>query len=193
MRSTPAIVPPTSVVTVAGTGGGSRIGSWPSVARAPEVAELSRISVFGSGGGAGGICKSSGSTAFESTAFESTAFGWTSCGSASCVSDFCWPAGEGCADGWAVFEGTVPTGAVAGVAGFVGTGLEPWTGVCGTPEPGFGVEGLFCVQLRAAQRSNNAITEIGERCIEFQELPIQTAIVQTPVWMQTAATQMADL
>jgi hypothetical protein len=37
-----------------GKGGGSRIGSCPFVASPPDVAELSRISVLGWGGGFGG-------------------------------------------------------------------------------------------------------------------------------------------
>jgi len=45
------------------------------------------------------------------------------------------------------------------------------TGVCGTPEPGFGVAGLFCAQ----QQRPNIITRkksdaLGERYIEFKGL-----------------------
>jgi hypothetical protein len=138
------------------------------------VAELSRISVFGSGGGAGGIC--------------------TSWGSDSWVPDFCvsgWPAGEGCAPAaGCVVDGTVPVGAVVGVDGLPGGGLVVGSGVCGCPEPGLGVAGLFCAHPGAAQRSNKAIRAVGERCIEFQKLPIQTAKL-APSWMQRAATQMA--
>lgn len=70
---------------------------------------------------------------------------------------------------------------MAGCAGAV-VGTE----VCGTPEPGFGVAGLFCAQ---AQRPNIKTREkksdaLGERCIVFRELP-------TIGWMQRAATQMA--
>ena len=76
-------------------------------------------------------------------------------------------------------DGTVPTGPDAGVDGFVGAGLALGAGVCGTPEPGLGVAGLvaglFCAQPRAAQSRNEAILRIGERCIEFQGLPLETA------------------
>src|SRR5690242_2516515 len=47
IRSTLVMVPPTRVVVVRGIGAASRIGSWPSVTSAPEVAELSRMSVLG--------------------------------------------------------------------------------------------------------------------------------------------------
>jgi len=61
------------------------------------------------------------------------------------------------------------------------------TGVCGTPEPGFGVAGLFCAQpqrpnIKTMEKKSDAL---GERCIVFRELP-------TLRWMQRAATQMAD-
>src|SRR5262245_25693891 len=137
------IVPPTSVVTLAGTGRGSRIGSWPSVSSAPEVAELSRISVFGSGGGAGGICTISGTTIW---------------GSAARVPDFFSSVGDGCA----VVDGTAPTGAVAGVDGFVGAGLALGAGICGNSEPDFGEAGLFCAQPRAVERNKEASIKIGE-------------------------------
>ena len=60
-------------------------------------------------------------------------------------------------------------------------------GVCGTPEPGFGVAGLFCAQpqrphIKTMEKKSDAL---GERCIVFRELP-------TLRWMQRAATQMAD-
>src|SRR5215472_1893880 len=54
-----------------GNGGGSRIGSWPSVASAPAVAELSRISVFGCFGPEG-ACSSLGATAGEAAGFTAT-------------------------------------------------------------------------------------------------------------------------
>src|SRR5215472_9356455 len=54
-----------------GNGGGSRIGSWPSVARAPAVAELSRISVFGCFR-AEGACSSLGAAADEAAGLTAT-------------------------------------------------------------------------------------------------------------------------
>src|SRR5215472_10126222 len=71
MRSTLVIIPPTSVVMPVGNGGGSRIGSWPSVASAPAVAELSRISVFG-GFGAEGASSSLGAAADDAAGFTAT-------------------------------------------------------------------------------------------------------------------------
>src|SRR5215469_12997388 len=65
------MIPPTSVVMPVGNGGGSRIGSWPSVARAPAVAELSRISVFGCFGPEA-ACSSLGAAADEAAGFTAT-------------------------------------------------------------------------------------------------------------------------
>src|SRR5215472_1216357 len=53
MWSTPVTMPPISVVLPPGSGGGSRMGSWPSVVSPEEVAELSNISVLGCCGSLG--------------------------------------------------------------------------------------------------------------------------------------------
>jgi hypothetical protein len=60
----------------------------------------------------------------------------------------------------------------------------PGTGVCGTPEPGLGVAGLFCAQASEAH-STRAEKRIGERCI------VTKTPVSTQLWMQRAAAQMA--
>src|SRR6476469_6520170 len=80
MRSTPLMVPPTMVVVVRGTGAGSRMGSCPSVASAPDVAELSRMSVLGCAWGIGvGVAAGAGVPVLvldflSSAAFWSAAF-----------------------------------------------------------------------------------------------------------------------
>src|ERR1700739_3373280 len=61
------------------------------------------------------------------------------------------------------------------------------TSVCGTPEPGFGVAGLFCAQPQRPninKKREKKSDALGERCIVFRELP-------TTRGMQRAATQMA--
>ena len=75
------------------------------------------------------------------------------------------------------------------------------TGVCGTPEPGFGVAGLFCAQPQRpieSKRKRNASDALGERCIVFKGLrtPVsKTKALKTKLWtlpwMQRAAAQMA--
>ena len=47
------------------------------------------------------------------------------------------------------------------------------TGVCGTPEPGFGVAGLFCARPAmptVITIKKNASDALGKRCIEFKGL-----------------------
>src|SRR6476660_3048057 len=191
MRSMPLMVPPTSVVVVRGTGAGSRMGSCPSVVSAPEVAELSRISVFGLAGG--GVA---------ATAGVAVPF---------CRVDFCWP--DGCPGSSACcvpdFDGSEPgaccislclesSWAGAGVAVCCG-GNPCWElggaglAVCcgGKPCWGLGGAGLAWANTDAAEiaTNRNANVGIGERCIEFQKRPVYPD--RTPGWMQVAGTQMA--
>ena len=185
-------------------GAGSRIGSCPSVASAPDVAELSRMSVLGCAWGTGvGVAADAGAFAPVSDFFWSAAF-WSAafCSAVLWTAEFVsvlvlfWSVAAGCDGlGWLAGDGVgwsaglgcsakggcPAAGVVAGCAGAV-----VGTGDCGTPEPALGVAGLFCAQ---PQRPNINIREkksdaLGERCIVFRELP-------TIRWMQRAATQMA--
>jgi hypothetical protein len=81
----------------------------------------------------------------------------------------------------------VAAGGGAGVGGGAGFGVV--IGVCGTPEPGFGVAGFDCDHPLTADTSRKitASKTLGERCIEFRKL----LRFRTFTWMQTAATQMA--
>src|SRR5262249_29248945 len=85
----PLITPPTNVVVPEGSGGGSRMGSWPSPAMPLEGEELSRISVLGSCASLGADCASAGGA-------SGLAAG--GCGvrtEGGCVTGICWPlAGE---------------------------------------------------------------------------------------------------
>src|SRR5579864_4679974 len=142
-RSTLLMVPPTMVVVVRGTGGASSIGSWPSVTSAPEVAELSSMSVLGLACGIGVGVSAGCAEPFLSVAvlsvpvFSAEALSWS-------AALFCslWFPGcaliEGVAVGCAgVVSGTVAEAGGAGVCG--GAVFGAVIGVCGTPEPGFGV------------------------------------------------------
>jgi hypothetical protein len=71
------------------------MGSWPSVGRAPEVAELSSISVLGSACGAGGITV-------------------PCAGKPGCAPEFFWPALAGCWPDGCVPAGVPDVGAVEG-------------------------------------------------------------------------------
>src|SRR5437763_1709660 len=66
-------------------------------------------------------------------------------------------------------------GAVSGVVAGGCAGAVFGTGVCGTPEPGLGVAGLFCAQLQRpnimARKKSGAL---GERCIKLRGLQGQT-------------------
>jgi hypothetical protein len=174
MRSMPLMVPPTSVVVVRGTGAGSRMGSCPSVVNAPEVAELSRISVFGSAGG-GGVA---------ATAGVAVPF---------CRVDFCWPDGcprSGCCA--PDFDGSEPGACCISLClglSWAGAGVAVCCG--GNPCWGLGGAGLAWAKTDAAEiaTNRNANVGIGERCIEFQKRPVYPG--RTPDWMQVAGTQMA--
>jgi len=184
-------------------GAGSRIGSCPSVASAPDVAELSRMSVLGCAWGIGvGVAAGAPvpvSDFFSSAAFWSAAFCSAVLWTAEFVSAlvFFWSVAAGC-DGlvcplagvvvWSAGFGCSGKGGCPGAGVVTGcAGAVFGTGVCGTPEPGFGVAGLFCAQpqrpnIKTMEKKSDAL---GERCIVFRELP-------TIRWMQRAATQMAD-
>ena len=194
------MVPPTMVVVVRGMGAGSRMGSCPSVTSAPEVAELSRMSVLGCAWGIGvGVAVGSGVPVlsmpllFSSADFCSAAL-WSA---AFCSADF-WTVefvsalvffwlgrrrlGWACLAGrrglvcrfclvrrlWLFGQRRLPRSR-SGNGGCDGAVFG--TGDCGTPEPGFGVAGLSCVQ---PQRPNIITRKksdaLGERYIEFKGL-----------------------
>src|SRR5689334_22648233 len=172
------IVPPTRVVVPAGTGGGSRIGSWPSVDRPPEVAELSRISVLGCCGAAGWAWLAVSALSldfFASDFFESCAglcpfslFAGEGEGCTAAAGD-CWGFAAG---GWAV-------------AGFE-AGAGAWgvaSGVCGNPDPDFGSEEVGdCWALApAVTRKKMAASKNGQRCICLWKHRFQSS------WMQIEA------
>src|SRR5215831_18950113 len=117
MWSTPLTIPPTSVALPSGSGGGSRIGSCPSVTRPEEVAELSKISVFGRSGSGSTVGSTRGSIAGSDNA-----------GSGATAAGGCEEVGTG-----AVTEGI---GATA--AGFDAGPEMPPMGVLGAPDAGCG-------------------------------------------------------
>ena len=66
------------------------------------------------------------------------------------------------AAGWVAGAVSVADGCAGAVFG---------TGVCGTPEPGFGVAGLFCAQpQRPNVKTRKKSDALGERCIVFKGL-----------------------
>src|SRR5215470_17904977 len=133
MWSTLRTIPPTRLVFPSGMGGGSRMGSWPSVVNPEDVAELSRISVLGCGGPA----------RFSSAlvdGFTGIAGSWV--GPGCCAPDGC---GLGCC--------TPPGCAVAPGCGVVAEGAlacVPESGVLGAPEAGCGSGELVCGHTIAA-------------------------------------------
>src|SRR4029077_20280208 len=151
MRSTPVMVPPTSVVVVWGTGAGSRIGSWPSVVSAPEVAELSSISGLGCAGGGGGAMAGADCWAFDFCWSVAVGTAVPAPGFAGAL-DGCWFPVEGKVEGDAEGAVTVAPDLVSvGVGAALGVAGVPEFGVCGSPEPCFGSagDGLAWAQLSA--------------------------------------------
>ncbi len=138
------------------------MGSWPSVARPPEVAELSRISVFGCGGGATGW--SLFGTAFFAF-FDFAVSGWPlpCCRIAGSVGLLgtvpAAPLGDG------AVEGVCAGGFVDGELGGCGFAKD----VCGVPEASFGSDdpGCCCAHRQTVSNHNAATSRNGERYIGF--------------------------
>src|SRR5947207_15826229 len=173
--TTLATIPPTMVVLPPGSGAGSRTGSWPSVARAPEeVAELSSISVLGDGGstsllaGANGVaiagcCRELG---FPVCVPPTPT---VDCGCASLL--------PGTAGGVTLGAGVAGGGAVCGWEGF--PAWVPPKGVLGVPEPDCGSGFVACEQSATEESSRIANTRIGERFIDYS-----ASAVRRGRWLQ---------
>jgi len=157
------MIPPTSVVLPEGNGGGSRMGSCPFVARPPDVAELSRISVLGCGGGVGG-------TSLAVAALLDP--GRRLLVDAPAVV----PEGWGAADVGAAPVLVAGVGVVGCVPAGPATEDCPWgdalggcgaaSGVCGVPEEFFGSEVVGCCCAYKQALSSRSITASNEeRCI----------------------------
>jgi len=122
------------------------MGSWPSVASPLEVAELSRISVFGCGGGAIGSSELLKDFFFAGCSFPvETAVPFPGCAVCVGVPAEGVTAGVGADEGPGV-DGCGAVGACVcegGVtAGFGACGLV--MGVCGVPEASFGSDDAGC-------------------------------------------------
>jgi hypothetical protein len=89
-------------------------------------------------------------------------------------------------------SGTVFVGGAGAVFGVV-LGVCG-TGVCGTPEPGFGVAGLDCDQTATVDTTKKKIVSktLGERCIEFKKLLILSTLNNTGFYQTRFVTNHLD-
>ena len=155
------------------------MGSWPSVARPPEVAELSRISVLGMGGVAGDAAVPVAGWAGSGPVLPEG--GWLP-GAGGTGEDDSFPA-EGAAEGC--------VGAVLPAA-LAGCGLA--MGACGVPERSFGSEDAGCcwAHVNVVSMNKKVAAIERERCIRVlrpTELGCDTS--SKGGWMQKGAAQMA--
>ena len=141
------------------------MGSCPLVARPPDVAELSKISVFGCGGGPGGVLLAlaellgagrplpAGAPAVEFEGWGAAAVGAALVPGAAVGVVDCVPAGPAAGDcAWGDALG--------------GCGVA--SGVCGVPEEFFGSEvGGCCCAHRQVASSKSITGSNEERCIVF--------------------------
>ena len=136
------------------------MGSWPSVARAAEVALLSRISVLGSCGGCGAGCGWSLAAGLLSVV--------TLCRTGGCGADGCDVAAGDCDAALLAVDDAGP----GDVGGGVWAGLAvcaPGTVACGaTPAAGCAAAEF---EDSAPQRIRNGSKKVGERCIRSYHTP----------------------